>query len=205
MAGVQTNPAISAGVVSFESKADAFLTTTDVFLYVIATNTLFQLTDTPAVNESLNDISLLPSGDVRVVWATDDDAFVGGEHNVYATTVTVPLTPVPLPADQTITFDPLPDRTFGDPPFTVAATASSGLPVSFSVPSGPCSVSAATVTILGPGLCVIRASQGGDADYNPAPPVDRSFTVANAIAFSSTRDGNVEIYRMNADGTARPG
>ena len=195
MAGFQTNPAISAGVISFESRATA-ADNTDVFLYVIATNTLYQLTDTPAINETLNDISLLPSGDVRVVWATDDDAFVGGEHNIYATTVTVPLTPTPLPADQTITFGPLPDRTFGDPPFVVAATASSGLPVTFSVPSGPCAVSAATVTILGPRA--VRHSgepgrrrrlQPGDAGGSEASPSRTPSPSAPAATATSRSTG----------------
>ena len=84
-------------------------------------------------------------------------------------------------------------------------TASSGLAVSFSAPSGPCSVSGTTVTITGAGTCTIRASQAGDANYNPAASVDQTFTIRDGskIAFSSTRDGNLEIYLMNADGTGQ--
>src|SRR6185369_10211931 len=36
-----------------------------------------------------------------------------------------------LPKTQTITFDPLPTKTFGDASFTLTAVATSGLPVSF--------------------------------------------------------------------------
>ena len=43
-------------------------------------------------------------------------------------------------ANQTISFGTLPDKTFGDPDFTVSATASSGLTVSFGA-SGQCTVS----------------------------------------------------------------
>src|SRR5207247_3507379 len=46
-------------------------------------------------------------------------------------------------ANQTISFGTLPDKTFGDPDFTVSATASSGLTVSFGA-SGQCTVSGTT-------------------------------------------------------------
>jgi hypothetical protein len=42
-------------------------------VYDIVNNRLFQLTDTPLVNEQLNDITLLPDGSLRVVWASDED------------------------------------------------------------------------------------------------------------------------------------
>ena len=85
---------------------------------------------------------------------------------------------------QTITFDPIPSKTFGDAPFTVTATASSGLPVSLSA-SGACSVSDTsgtwTVTITGAGSCEITASQDGDGTWNPAPDVKRTFSTAKAL------------------------
>ena len=80
--------------------------------------------------------------------------------------------------NQTIAFDPLTDKTFGNAPFIVSALASSGLPVSFQILSGPATVTGHTVTITGPGLVTVRASQSGDANYNAASPVDRSFLVS---------------------------
>ena len=77
--------------------------------------------------------------------------------------------------NQTIAFDPLTDKTFGNAPFIVSALASSGPPVSFQILSGPATVTGHTVTITGPGLVTVRASQSGDANYNAASPVDRSF------------------------------
>jgi uncharacterized repeat protein (TIGR03803 family) len=77
---------------------------------------------------------------------------------------------------QGITFDPLPDRTLGDPPFTVTATASSGLPVSFGA-SGSCSVTGDQVTLTGVGLCTLTASQVGDVSHDPAAEVSQSFHV----------------------------
>lgn len=88
LAGFQRNPSISHGVVAFESQLPLF--NADIYVNVIATNTLFRVTDTPTVNDSLNDLSVLPNGAVRVVWAADDDV-VPGSHNIYARTFTVPL------------------------------------------------------------------------------------------------------------------
>jgi Thrombospondin type 3 repeat/FIMAH domain len=88
LAGFQRDPSISNGVVAFESLPTT-LQPSDLFIYVIATNTLYRVTDTPTLNESLTDISVLPNGVVRVVWAATDYV----EHGVYSRTFTVPLTP----------------------------------------------------------------------------------------------------------------
>jgi hypothetical protein len=81
-------------------------------------------------------------------------------------------------ANQTITFTAPTNRGSTSPPFTVTATASSGLPVSFRVVSGPASVIGNTVTLDGTlGTVTLEASQAGDANWNPAPPVERSFEV----------------------------
>jgi hypothetical protein len=80
-------------------------------------------------------------------------------------------------ADQTISFGALANKVFGDAPFTVSATASSGLPVSFAA-AGSCSVSGSTVTITATGLCTVTATQGGNLNYNVATPVSQTFNVA---------------------------
>lgn len=90
---------------------------------------------------------------------------------------------------QTISFGALSARPNQSPPFTVAATASSGLPVVFSVASGPATVSGSTVTLTGAGTVTLRASQTGNHQYAAATPVDQSFVVsivraAQAIAFA---------------------
>ena len=83
---------------------------------------------------------------------------------------------------QTINFGSLPDKTYGDAPFTVTATSSSGLPVTFSIVSGPATILGNTITITGAGTVTVRASQAGDINYTPAPDVDQSFTVNQATA-----------------------
>jgi hypothetical protein len=82
--------------------------------------------------------------------------------------------------DQIITFGALSDRIFGGADFPVSATATSGLTVSFGA-SGNCTViSGSTVHITGAGSCTVTASQAGDASYNAAPDVARSFNIAKA-------------------------
>ncbi len=84
-----------------------------------------------------------------------------------------------LGADQTITFDAITNKVYGDEPFNVSATASSALPVSYSILSGPATNNGDLVTILGAGEVVIRGVQAGDAIYN-ATTNDYSFNVAPA-------------------------
>jgi hypothetical protein len=85
-------------------------------------------------------------------------------------------------ANQTITFGALANKTFGDPDFTVSATASSSLTVSLTA-SGQCAVSGNTVHLTGTGSCTITASQVGDSNYNGAASVNQSFTISLTIQF----------------------
>ena len=79
---------------------------------------------------------------------------------------------------QTITFGPISNHTLGTPPFTISATASSGLAVTFSSRTAHvCTVSGSTVTLVAVGTCTVQASQRGNADWAAARPVDQSFTV----------------------------
>jgi len=103
------------------------------------------------------------------------------------------------PAVQTITFGQPPDSKVGAP-VTLSASASSGLPVSFSsgTPS-VCTVKGSAVTTVAAGLCTITASQGGSARYAAAPDVSRSFQVnpvnpgptAQTITFGQPPDAKV--------------
>ncbi|MEZ4776430.1 MAG: PKD domain-containing protein [Bacteroidia bacterium] len=114
---------------------------------------------------------------------------------------------------QSITFDPLAAKISNDDPFTVAASASSGLPVSFSVVSGPATISGDTVSLTGvAGTVVIRASQAGDATFAPAADVDQSFVVTEYVppvpnvaptaALASDIAGGIAPITVNFDGSA---
>ncbi len=107
----------------------------------------------------------------------------------------------PAKTDQTITFDELEDKTYGDADFDLSATASSGLSVSYSVVSGPATIDDATVSITGAGEITIAADQEGDASFNAASQVTQSFTVSKAdqvisitaIADKTTSDESFEV------------
>ena len=108
----------------------------------------------------------------------------------------VPVTTVILSGDrasQTITFGTLPNRTYGAASFTVAATASSSLTTSYTIVSGPATLSGSTVTLTGAGTVVVRASQAGDSNCTAATPVDQSFTVAKKT-LTVTADAKTKLY-----------
>jgi hypothetical protein len=120
---------------------------------------------------------------------------------------TVLTVTAPQPVAQTITFGTLGGRTFGTADFTVAATASSGLPVAFAA-AGKCTVAGASVHLTGAGSCTITASQAGDATHLPAPDVSRTFTIARAaqsIAFSDLSDRTLASGDFDLSATASSG
>lgn len=85
---------------------------------------------------------------------------------------TVPQVP------QIITFAAIPNHVTTDAPFTVSASASSGLPVTLTVLSGPATIVGNTITLTGAtGTVVVEASQAGNNAFGAATSVDRSFTV----------------------------
>jgi hypothetical protein len=103
---------------------------------------------------------------------------------------------------QTIVFGPLSNVAVETPPFTIGATATSGLPVTFtSTTPSICTVNESTVTIFGAGTCTITASQPGDGTYAAAVPVSQSFlVVVNASQASCTPSSNSVFVR--GEGTA---
>jgi large repetitive protein len=83
---------------------------------------------------------------------------------------------------QTIAFPAIPGHADTDAPFALAATASSGLTVSYAVTSGPATVSGNTVTLTGGlGTVTIQATQAGNGSFAAATPVNQSFTVSTAV------------------------
>ncbi|MBS0662125.1 MAG: immunoglobulin domain-containing protein, partial [Verrucomicrobia bacterium] len=126
------------------------------------------------------------------------DVVVGNQNgSVTSNSATITLASGKLP--QAISFSPIGDRYYGDAPFTLSAASSSGLPVSFSLVSGPATLSNNTVTITGVGSIMIRASQSGDGTYDGAPVVERSITVWKAYA-KITISGLSQV----ADGSPKP-
>lgn len=90
---------------------------------------------------------------------------------------------------QAISFPQISDKLITDAPFELSASATSELPVSYTVVSGPATVDGNVVTLEGTvGEVVIRASQAGDATYDPAEDVENSFMVLDPDTFVPTTE-----------------
>ncbi len=79
-------------------------------------------------------------------------------------------------ADQTIEFPEF-FEVFANEAISLAATARSGLPVTYAVTSGPAVLDGTTLTFAGVGTVTVAASQAGDGNWNPAPDAVRTFEV----------------------------
>jgi hypothetical protein len=88
---------------------------------------------------------------------------------------------------QSIDFPAPSGHVLGEGDFSVSASVSSGLPVSFaSATRGVCTVTGASVHLVAAGTCTIIASQPGNGDHEAAPEVQRSFTVTAPAQPAST-------------------
>jgi len=112
------------------------------------------------------------------------------------------------PQNQIINFPAISDKNINDGPFTITATATSGLPVSFEIISGPATINGNLITLNGTtGSVRVRASQAGNGQWNPAPSVEQNFnvisdpsngdcdditwtTTANSVTISGVNSGN---------------
>ncbi|MEN8156636.1 MAG: PA14 domain-containing protein [Bacteroidota bacterium] len=84
---------------------------------------------------------------------------------------------------QSITFSAIDEKLITDAPFTVSATASSGLTVELEVASGPATLNGDLVTLTGePGYVVIAANQPGNDQYCAAPEIHQAFYVRDPSA-----------------------
>jgi len=108
-------------------------------------------------------------------------AAYSGDTN-FSASGTESATSVTITATQTITFAALNPVTYGLAPLALAATASSDLPVAFSVISGPAAVSGTSLTITGAGNVIIQADQAGNSNYQAAPPLQRTLVVNKAAS-----------------------
>jgi hypothetical protein len=94
-----------------------------------------------------------------------------------------------LKLDQTINLARgLQDVTIGTAQ-TVAATASSNLPVSIRIISGQATVNGLTITPTGSGLVQVELTQAGNDVFNPAPSILLAFRSLATITLTSTNVG----------------
>jgi len=85
--GIQRNPNIAGNLIVFESSP-AVGAPFDIWLYDLATNRLYQFTDT-SVSESLTDVTMGTGGVVRVAWAQAKQVYPY-DMDVYALSAVLP-------------------------------------------------------------------------------------------------------------------
>ncbi|MEQ9101765.1 MAG: T9SS type A sorting domain-containing protein, partial [Imperialibacter sp.] len=111
---------------------------------------------------------------------------------------------------QTITFEAPEGKTFGDDTFELAASSSSGLPVTLtSSKPGVAMIEGSTVTILGAGTVTLKASQPGNDNYSSAASVEQVLTISKAaqtITFDvpdgASDAGSIELVAQASSGLA---
>ena len=104
---------------------------------------------------------------------------------------------------QRISFGPV-TITYGDPPIDLSAITTgggSGNPVTFTLVSGPATLSGTTLTATGGGNVVVKASQLGSSAYYPAADTLHTFTVGN---LSGTVTITLAGLSQTYDGTPKP-
>ncbi|MEI6035272.1 MAG: immunoglobulin domain-containing protein [Verrucomicrobiae bacterium] len=109
---------------------------------------------------------------------------------------------VTLRFTQAITFPGPASQPFTFAPIALSANATSGLPVSFSVLSGPGSLAGSSLTLTGTGNITVRASQAGNATYAAAASVDRTFAITPS--FGSWRLGNFSASELSDQARSGP-
>jgi hypothetical protein len=130
--------------------------------------------DPTIASVSGNTVTILKAGSVNITASQAGDGNYNAAGNVVqALTINK--------ANQTITFNALAAKTFGDAAFTLSAFSTSGLPISYaSSDTTIASISGNTVTILKAETVNITANQPGDANFNTATSVVQSLTINKA-------------------------
>jgi CSLREA domain-containing protein len=114
----------------------------------------------------------------------------------YKAATSVSLTIKVGQASQIITLASVPAATtYGNGPYTLNATASSGLPVSYTV-SGPATlattVTGTILTITGAGNVIITENQAGNTNYLKAPTATQTIAVT-AVPLASISPGSINF------------
>ena len=96
-------------------------------------------------------------------------------------------------ATQTINFTAIQNKILGEAAFDLQATASSGLAVTFSVVSGPATLSGNTLTLNDIGEVTLKATQVGNANYLSADTTQRFLVMSPDPKLVLTQENGREI------------
>lgn len=101
-------------------------------------------------------------------------------------------------ANQTINFTTIAAKEEGQPDFTLTASASSSLPVSYEVVSGGVTMNTSTIKINAPGPSKIKAMQAGNNSFFPANPVEQTFCVNPKTPTISINSTGLGLYTLTS-------
>lgn len=100
---------------------------------------------------------------------------------------------------QSITFTKIEQKILAEKSFTLSATTTSGLPITYQIISGPATVNGNVVTLTGTGRVLIKAIQNGNAEFLAANEVIQEFCVIPAKPIISVNAANNWMLEVNAD------
>jgi uncharacterized repeat protein (TIGR03803 family) len=159
--------------ISFEGIAEKTFGAAAFSVAATATSNLpvsFSSSNTSVATVSGNTITIIGAGTTNITANQTGDLEFDAAPGV-------PKSLVVSKAPQTITFPNIEDKALGAASFSLAATTTSNLAVSFSSASDKISISTASVTLLKAGRATIKADQAGNTNYNAATSVERSFCI----------------------------
>ncbi|MCC5849447.1 MAG: IPT/TIG domain-containing protein [Verrucomicrobia bacterium] len=173
--GIARPQAFAPDIGAFEAEPTAMVTLSDLIQTFDGTEKTVSVTTDPAelnVVITYNGVATPPieAGSYTVVAIVDDGDEIGGAMD----TLTINK------GNQVITFDSIDDQ-FINASLSLDATASSGLPVSYSV-TGPANLDGSTLTFNDTGEVTVTASQAGDDNWNEAEDVVNTFNVTKVTA-----------------------
>ncbi len=184
--GTSSDPHVSGDLISFENLGSSGQS--NIFVYSLATQTDYQVTNTPGVNAVLDDISVTPGGAASVVW----EAQVSGQFNVYGFTFQAP--------QLTVTTTSLPDAAYGQPYSQTLAASGTGpdtwaltsgtLPAGLSLDPASGTISG-TPTAAGPATFTVSATDTG----NPPQTATQQLTlIVDTAPLTITASGGPMTY-----------
>jgi DNA-binding beta-propeller fold protein YncE len=147
-------------------------------------------------------VVLKPSGEdyiVRIIRAGRVWLRATAPDNMYYSRVTADIVLDIKKTTQQITFPELEPRVFGEAPFAIEATSTSGLPITFET-SNPliASISGKTATLKGPGIVTIIAHQDGNENYFAAEPLEQPLVISAITGIGYEEHNSVRVYPIPA-------
>ena len=185
------------GTVTFGSKSVA-----GTFVYKATTGGV-----TATITQGTTLLNVGTYSVVATFTPTDANSYSTASSSASTYTVNATTTPITLT---------VPNHTVGDAPFTVAATSASTDAFTYSVVSGPATVSGNTVALTGAGTVVLQAAQAAAGNYaggtaqatftvSPVGSVATTTTVTSSSNPSATAQSIVLTATVAATGASPTG